>query len=80
MRRLERKKRAVAVIRGYLRSRLSADNHYRVVRNVLALQRAIRLKLSRFQMRRKLQNMTVLQAYIKKEAARRNRLRYTRAL
>lgn len=44
------------------------------------IQGAIREKLKIFKMEKKIKNMVVIQAYIKKEVARRNRVKYTRSL
>lgn len=50
------------------------------MRRLKKIQEAIREKLKSFKMEKKIKAMLIMQAYVKKEVCRRNRMKYTRSL
>jgi hypothetical protein len=80
MSKLKRKKKTIGLIQGYLKGKILSEHHESLMARLKLIQRAIKEKLKSFKMQKKIKNMMIMQIYVKKEVARRNRLKYTRSL
>lgn len=66
LQKLKRKKKMISIIQGYLKSKITSDQHNKLIKRLMTIQKAVREKLKYFRMQKKIKHMEIIQVYVKK--------------